>query len=77
MILKSTFPLSQKELLSDKQHDELPNCWRKQYLPQEDTTGSALVLFHLCTFGTTIGYLAVFAVSLQVYSEQQHHELKK
>lgn len=77
MILKSTFPLSQKQILSDKQLDEFPNYWPKQYLPPENTAGFALVLVHVCTSGTTVGYLAVFAVSFQVYSEQWHHDPEK
>lgn len=74
MILESTSPLSQKKILSDKQLDELPNYQSKQYLPPENTTGFALVLVRLCISGTTVGYLAIFAVSLQVYLGQWQHK---
>lgn len=69
--------MSQKEILSDKQLDELPNDRSKKYLPPENTSRVALILVDLCTCGTTTGYVAVFAVSLQVYLEQWHHEPEK
>jgi len=66
--------MSQKDILSDKKLDKLPNYRSNQYLPPENTTGFASVFVHLHTYGTTIGYLAVFAVSVPLYSEQWHRK---